>query len=108
MAELLDDSTRNSVSDALLAYNAMETTKRRHFDYMSLLEAKKKKFNLSITEEEQALLKTLLTDHDLAVKNFKQQSQSLLLAEPAAHRSLFNYIGVLNEALGEVAAVSSH
>ncbi len=102
MAELLDDPTRESVADALLAYNAMETTKRRHFDYLNLLEAKRKKFNLSPTQEEQGLLASLLADHDQTVKEFKVQSQSLLLADADAHRSLFGYISVLNEVLSVI------
>ncbi len=102
MAELLDKSARESVADALLAYNAMETTKRRHFDYLNLLEAKRKKFNLSPTQEEQDLLASLLADHDQTVKKFKTQTQSLLLAQPDAHRSLFSYISTLNEALSAI------
>ena len=97
MSELLEDSTRELVSPALIAYNAMETTKRRHFDYLNLLEARRKNFNIEATSEERDLLASLLTDHDHAVRNFKTQTELLQNAAPEAHVSLFKYIGMLNE-----------
>ena len=108
MTDLLDDNTRETVSAALLAYNAMETTKRRHFDFLNLIETKKKKFNLSSTKEESQLLDSLLSDHNQAVKQFNMQTQTLLLAEPEAHQSLFSYISVLNQTLNQIAENSGH
>jgi len=101
VAELLDTDTRAVVSESLIAYNSMETTKRRHFDYLNLLEAKKKRFNLDTTDAEAELLQSLLSDHDEAVKNFKHQTRALLVESPEAHRSLMNYISVLNEVLDQ-------
>jgi|GEM_PF-6244895 len=75
MAELLNDEMRDLASVALLAYNAMETTKRRHFDY-------------------------------LTVKYFKTEAQLLQKASPEAHRSLFTYIGLLNEVFTDSASAS--
>lgn len=103
LADLLDDEFRGVVSQALIAYNAMETTKRRHFDYLNLLESKRKKFNLDATAEEAALLAALLSDHDQTVKHFKSEAQFLQKSAPAAHIALFKYIGMLNEVLGDSA-----
>jgi len=105
LSELLQDDTRELVSPALIAYNAMETTKRRHFDYLNLLEARRKNFNIEATSEEQELLASLLTDHDQAVRYFKSQTQRLQEADPEAYISLFKYIGTLNKLL-ESAEVS--
>ncbi len=108
MFALLDTNIREVTADALGAYNAMETTKRRHFDYMNLLEAKQKKFNLSATQDESDLLASLLLDHNQAVAHFKKQSKSLQQAHPEAHHALFAYISVLNEAISEVVQHPSH
>jgi len=53
------DQYRLEFAPVLRSYNAMETTKRRHFDYLSMLENKKKKFNLSATAEEELTLGNL-------------------------------------------------
>ena len=105
---MLNDKARENASSALLAYNAMETTKRRHFDYLNLLEAKKKKFNLAATEQDEKLLESLLKDHDHAVQSFKQLSQQLQSTDPAAHQALFDYVAVLNETLNQIAQNSAH
>lgn len=97
MTGFLDGETRELASPALIAYSAMEATKRRHFDYLNLLEARRKNFNLEASDEQQKLLASLLTDHDQAVVNFKTQSQLLQESAPDAHISLFKYIGMLNE-----------
>ena len=101
MDDLLDGTTRAVVATALVAYNAMETTKRRHFDYLNRLDSKRKKFNLEATAEDTQLLNSLLADHDIAVKNFKVESQRLQESAPDAHLALFRYVGMLNEKLGE-------
>lgn len=106
MAELLNDEMRDLASVALLAYNAMETTKRRHFDYLNMLESKRKKFNLEASSKEKALLGSLLADHDRTVKYFKTEAQLLQKASPEAHRSLFTYIGLLNEVFTDSASAS--
>lgn len=92
----------------LRSYNAMETTKRRHFDYLAMLENKKKKFNLSATDEEKLTLENLLRDHDEEVKVFKQLSDCLKSEDALAHQALFEYIGSLNRALAPVGTAAGH
>ena len=109
MSELLKDDTRELVSPALIGYNAMEATKRRHFDFLNLLEARQKNYNIEATGEERELLASLLADHDHAVRNFKNQTRHLQDAAPEACASLFRYIGILNELPDSVdLAGSSH
>ena len=107
MKGLLDDS-REATLPAFQAYNAMETTKRRHFDYLNLLEAKRKKFNLQPGSEETALLASMLEDHDHAVKNFKLRSEDLKRIDESAHQALFRYIALLNETLSEAGQSNGH
>jgi len=108
MQGLLDETTREPVATAFQAYNAMETTKRRHFDYLNLLESRQKKFNLQVTSDQNALLAALLEDHDHAVKNFKLLAGELKRRDEQAHQSLFKYIGLLNETLGEAGQSAGH
>jgi hypothetical protein len=75
------------------AYNAMQTTKQRHYDLLQVLENKKKKFNIDPTEKDRALLTNLLSDHDAQVKRFTEASQALKATDADAHHALFVYIG---------------
>ena len=77
-------------------YNSMETTKRRHFELLTLLEERKKKFNLSPKPQETELLSCLLDDHNTEVKAFQRASQELKTQNPQAHAALFEYIGRIN------------
>ncbi len=104
LADLLDEHTRKLAAVALGAYNAMETTKRRHFDYLSTLESKHKKFNLKATADETELLASLLQDHNQSVEYFKEQAQQLKSISPDAHSSMLMYIGRLNRLAGSSAA----
>lgn len=88
-------------ADTWQAYNAMQTTKQRHYDLLQILENKKKKFNLDPTEKDQALLKNLLSDHDAQVKRFTAASQSLKAADASAHQALFVYIGQVAALTGD-------
>ena len=88
-------------ADTWEAYNAMQTTKQRHYDVLQILENKKKKFNLDATESDTALLKNLLSDHDAQVKRFTQASQALKQADATAHQTLFVYIGQVVSLTGE-------
>jgi len=99
---------REDFASVFRSYNAMETTKRRHFDYMSMLEHKKKKFNLAATPEESLTLENLLRDHNDEVQMFKQLSDSLKSDNPIAHQALFAYIGSLNQALSPVSTTVGH
>jgi hypothetical protein len=78
------------------AYNAMETTKRRHFDLLEIIDNKKKNYNIDPTAADQHLLRCLLRDHDEQVKRFTSASKSLKELDAAAHTALFVYIGGIN------------
>lgn len=102
------DQFRAEFAPVLRSYNAMETTKRRHFDYLSMLENKKKKFNLAATAAEESTLQNLLRDHNDEVQEFKILSQQLKSRNPLAHEALFQYIGHLNSALAPVNTSTGH
>lgn len=85
------------------AYNAMETTKRRHFECLEILDEKKKNYNIDPTEDDKLLLACLLKDHDEQVKRFTEASQRLKLVDASAHATLFNYIGTVNSVHGRSA-----
>jgi len=87
--------------DAWQAYNAMQTTKQRHYELLEALETKKKKFNLDATPRDTVLLEHLLADHDAQVKRFTDASAALKLSNPNAHKTLFEYIGLINHLTGE-------
>ncbi|MBX2837648.1 MAG: hypothetical protein KTR35_12380 [Gammaproteobacteria bacterium] len=80
------------------AYNAMQATKQRHYDLLAIVDNKKKKFNIDATDKDVAILADLLEDHDSQVKRFTKASSELKLAYPEAHRALFEYIGMINQA----------
>ena len=92
---------RESAGSVWQAYNAMETTKQRHFAYLGRLDDKKKNFNLDPTEKENQWLADLLRDHDEQVKLFTVASQALKQQDPSAHLALFEYIGQLNQQFDE-------
>jgi len=80
------------------AYNAMETTKRRHFDLLEVIDNKKRKYNIDPTAKDQHLLACLLSDHDEQVKRFTAESKALKERNAEAHSALFVYIGSVNSA----------
>ena len=82
------------------AYNAMETTKRRHFDLLEVLDNKKKNYNIDPTEHDQRLIACLLRDHDEQVKRFTEASLALKTQDVDAHTVLFGYIGGINNLSG--------
>ncbi|OED37045.1 hypothetical protein AB833_25015 [Chromatiales bacterium (ex Bugula neritina AB1)] len=83
---------------ALGCYNAMATTKKRHFDYLQRLESRKKKFNVDPTESENHKLTVLLTNHSEEVQAFKKACEQLKHQNEFAHTALFEYIAGLNNA----------
>lgn len=99
---------RDEFAPVLSSYNAMETTKRRHFDYMSMLENKKKKFNLPATAEETRVLENLLRDHNEEVQTFKMLSDKLKTGNLLAHQACFEYISHINKALAPVGSAAGH
>jgi hypothetical protein len=93
------DETLNGVAaQAWQAYNAMETTKRRHFDLLEIIDNKKKNYNIDATVTDKHLLSCLLQDHDEQVKRFTSASMALKETDAAAHTALFVYIGAINSA----------
>jgi len=96
-----DELLQGVGSLAWQAYNAMETTKRRHFDFLEVLDSKKKNYNIDATEKDGLLLACLLRDHDEQVKRFTRESLILKDLDINAHTSLFAYIGGVNHATEE-------
>jgi len=90
---------RIQAAEAFQAYNAMETTKKRHLDLMLAIDKRGKKFNLTATDAETAMLKRLLNDHDEQVAQFKQQSDTLKSVNPEAHLAMFKYVGEIHTLL---------
>lgn len=104
----MDPGQRRSAAAAWQAYNAMESTKQRHFDVLTAIEGKQKKFNLPPTDADQALLARLLRDHDEQVAAFKRAVTELKQRDPDAHRELLAYIGEINTAIHEYRARDAH
>ena len=97
----MNDEQRAAAAVAWQAYNAMETTKQRHFDFLTILENKKRNFNLEPTETDEVMLKQLLRDHDEQVSAFTAASSALKASNPETHLALFRYIGELHDSLGD-------
>lgn len=87
---------------AFEAFNAMQTTKQRHYALLQRLDDKRTRFGLSPTEQEARLLDALLSDHDAQVKRFTNASKALKDESSEAHMALFQYIGALESALAPV------
>ncbi len=90
---VLDDAS----SDAWQAYNAMFDSKQQHYEFLEILENKKKKFNISPSENDKQKLAALLAEHDSCVKRFTQLSQELKTANPQSHLNLFKFIAQLGD-----------
>ena len=93
-------------ADAWQAYNAMETTKRRHFALLERLDLKRRNYNLEPTLDETRRLGWLLADHDAQVKRFTTASLALKASDAAAHAALFDYVGAIAVEEGADAEVS--
>ncbi len=96
-----DDILEGVAADTWQAYNAMESTKRRHYQLLEVLDNKKKNYNLAPTDIEQSRLAGLLRDHDQQVSRFTAASSALKQSDPAAHLALFVYIGDISNAVEE-------
>ena len=92
-----DVALNGIASDTWQAFNAMETTKRRHYSLLEILDNKKKNYNLEPSVREQQLLAALLKDHDEQVKRFTLASKTLKQLDAAAHLQLFRYISGVSE-----------
>ena len=90
---------RIQAASAFQAYNAMETTKKRHLDLMLAIDKRAKKFNLTATDAEVDMLNRLLQDHDEQVEQFKLESDTLKSTHPEAHLAMFQYVGEIHTLL---------
>lgn len=84
-------------TDAWNAYNAMFETKQRHYEFLEILENKKKKFNISPSEKDKLQQAEFLAQHDEQVKNFTRLSMELKASNPESHIKLFHFIGQLGD-----------
>ena len=84
--------------DAFEAFNAMETTKARHFALLERLDAKRERYGLEPTATERARLASLLADHDAQVRRFTRAGAALKAADRDAHLALFAWIGAITAA----------
>ena len=91
-----DDLLAGVAASAWQAYNAMQTTKQRHFDLLEAIDLKKRKYNIDPTPKDHQLLAHLLADHDDHVKRFTNASVELKNTDLEAHTALFVYIGAIN------------
>ena len=84
-------------SDAWQAYNHMFDTKQQHYEFLEMLENKKKKFNISPSQSDQQKLAEFLSEHDRQVRRFTQLAQQLKMANPESHLNLFKFIAQLGD-----------
>ena len=80
-------------ADAWEAYNAMETTKRRHFALLETIDLRRRNYAIEPSAEEARRLEWLLRDHDAQVGRFTAASLALKARDAAAHAALFDYVG---------------
>ncbi len=95
-ADILD----GDAAEMWQAYNAMETTKARHYALLEIIDNKKKNYNIDATDVDKQMLQFLLDDHSGQVKRFTLASQALKTSNPAAHTQVFDYIGVITNHQG--------
>lgn len=95
----MNEKQRQATAATWQAYNALETTKRRHFGYLEALESRRNKFNMEPSEAENQMLARLLSDHDEQVTAFKLASETLRNSNREAFDALWVYINEINVAL---------
>lgn len=88
------------------AYSGMLSTKQRHYEFLEILENKKKKFNLSPTSDDKEQLAGYLSDHSEQVKQFTTLAIELKANHPESHMQLFNLIAKLGD--GEPSKKTEH
>ena len=104
----MNEKQRQAAGALWQAYNALETTKRRHFGYLQALESRQNKYNLETSESENQLLAQLLRDHDEQVTLFKSASEALRSANREAFDALWAYINEINAALAPFESKKVH
>jgi len=85
----------NEAAAAWQAYNAMETTKTRHYTLLEIIDNKKKNYNIDPSDTDKQMLQFLLDDHSAQVKCFTEASKLLKTTNEAGHKQLFDYIGLI-------------
>ena len=95
----MNEKQRQATAATWQAYNALETTKRRHFGSLEALESRRNKFNMEPSEAENQMLARLLRDHDEQVTAFKLASETLRNSNREAFDALWVYINEINVAL---------
>jgi hypothetical protein len=95
----MNENQTQAAGAAWQAYNALETTKRRHFEYLQALESRRNKFNIGPSEAENKMLAQLLRDHDAQVTVFKLATEALRSSNREAFDALWVYINEINLAL---------
>ncbi len=86
----------NDAAGTWQAYNAMETTKTRHYALLEIIDNKKKNYNIDPTDTDKQMLQFLLDDHSAQVKRFTEASKLLKTTNEAGHKQLFDYIGLIS------------
>ena len=104
----MNEKQRQASEATWQAYNALETTKRRHFSYLEALESRRNKFNIEPSEDENQLLARLLRDHDKQVTIFKLASETLRKSNPEAFDALWAYINEINVSLAPFESKEVH
>jgi len=104
----VNETDRKAAFSTLQAYNAVETTKRRHFMYLQAMETRRNKFNIEPSENENQMLARLLRDHDEQVSAFKTASDRLRNANPEAFDALWIYISEINSTLDPLESKAIH
>ncbi|MEE9319161.1 MAG: hypothetical protein V3U76_01830 [Granulosicoccus sp.] len=87
--------------EAWQAYNAMQSTKQRHYELLEAIDLRKRNYNINVGAEDTALLAHLLADHDQAVRHFTAACVVLKKTSLSAHSALFDYIGMINNSVAE-------
>ncbi len=90
---------RHNAASVLTAYNAMETTKRRHITLLEAGTTREKKFGLSPSQLERELLQTLLADHDAEVKGFQRAVAALKAQDREALAAVFAHFAKIDRGL---------
>lgn len=80
------------------SFNAMQTTRQRHFGLLEVIENRKKKYNIEASERDRTLLACLLADHDLQVRRFTAAGAALRALDSDAHQRVLTYISAINHA----------
>ena len=104
----MNETDRKAAFSTLQAYNAVETTKRRHFMYLQAMETRCNKFNIEPSENENQMLARLLRDHDEQVSAFKAASDALRNANSEAFDALWIYISEINSTLDSLESKAVH